>query len=204
MDARRGDPDQHVAGLDLRPVDEPAAFDDAHREPRDVVLAAFVHARHLGRLTAYERTARLTAPLGHAADDALDLDRFVVPHGHIIEKKERLGTLSQHVVDAHRHGIDADRIVFVQREGQFELGSHAVGTAYEHRLLDSESRQIEHAAEGADRTHDARARRRSDVLLDAADHLVTGFEIHAGLLITFCHIVFSVFRLTFVARGIPR
>lgn len=36
---------------------------------------------------AYERTARLTAPLGHAADDALDLDRFVVPHGHIIEEK---------------------------------------------------------------------------------------------------------------------
>ena len=50
-------------------------------------FAAFVHARHLGRLAAYERTARLTAPLGHAADDALDLDRFVVPHGHIIEEK---------------------------------------------------------------------------------------------------------------------
>ncbi len=162
--AARGDAHQHVAGPDLRTVDELRLLDDAHRETGDVVLALGVHARHLGRLAAHQRTARLTAAVGDARDDGLDLLGFVVPHGHIVEEHQRLGTLRQHVVDAHGHGIDADRVVLVHLEGQLELGSHAVGTAHEHRLLHLQGREVEHAAECTDVAHHAQARGRGHVL----------------------------------------
>ncbi len=134
--AARRDADQHVARGDLRAVDELLLLDDAHREAGDVVLAVGVHARHLGRLAAHERAARLTAALGDARDDRLDLPGFVVSHGHVVEELQRLGALRQHVVDAHGHGVDADRVVLVHLERQLELRAHAVGAAHEHRFLD--------------------------------------------------------------------
>ena len=100
---------------------------------------------------------------------------------------QRLGALRQHVIDAHGHGVNADRIVLVHLEGQLELGAHAVGAAYEHRLLHIQGREVEHPAESADVAHHTRTRGRSHVLLDAPHHFIPGFEIHAGLFITLSH-----------------
>ena len=77
--------------------------------------------------------------------------------------------------------------MLIHLESQLELGSHAVGTAHEHRLLDIKRREIEHSAEGADVTHHAQPRGRSHVFLDAAHHFVSGLEVHTGLFITFRH-----------------
>ena len=49
---------------------ELAALDGADREAGEVVVAAVVHARHLGRLAADQRAAGLAAALGDAGDDA--------------------------------------------------------------------------------------------------------------------------------------
>ena len=187
MDTARRDTHQHVAHTHLRTVDQARLLDHAAREARNIVLAAGIHARHLGRFAADECTAGLTAAFGHTRHDRFDLRRLVVPHGYIIQEEERLGPLRQHVVHAHSHGVDADRVVLIHLESQLELGSHAVGTAHEHRLLDIKRREIEHSAEGADVTHHAQPRGRSHVFLDAAHHFVSGLEVHTGLFITFRH-----------------
>ncbi len=187
MYTRRGYADKHVSDLDLRAIDQTLALDYTARKARDIVLAVAVHTRHLGRLAANQRTACLTASVGNTRNDGLDLGRFVMADGHIVEEQQRLGTLCQYVVHAHGHGIDTDRIVLVHRKGDLEFGADTVGTAYQNRLPDIERRQIEHAAEGAYVAHDTRARGRSDMRLYSAHHFVSGFEIHAGLFITFSH-----------------
>ncbi len=192
MYAARRYADQSIAHGHLRGVDELRALYNAAREARDVVLSAAVHARHLGSLAADKRAARLPAALRHAGDDSFDLGRIVMADGHVVEEEQRLGALRQHVVDAHGHGIDADRVVLVHLEGEFEFGAHAVGAAYQNRLLNGEFRQVEHASESAYVAHSAEACGRCHMRLDASDDLVSGFEIDTGFFVTFCHIVFFV------------
>ena len=185
--AARRNAHQHVARPDLRTVDQLRLLHNAHRESGDVVFALGVHARHLGGLAAHQRTAGLTAAVGDTRDDGLDLLGFIAPHGHVVEEHQRFGALRQHVVDAHGHGINADRVVLVHLEGQLEFGSHAVGPAHEHRFLHLEGREVEHTAEGADVAHHTQTRGRGHMLFDAPHHFVSGFEIHAGLFITLSH-----------------
>ena len=199
--AARGDAHQHIAGPDLRSVDELRFLDHADRETGDVVLALGVHARHFGRLAADQRTTRLAAAVGNATHDGFDLLGFVMAYGDIVEEHQGLGTLRQHVVDAHGHGIDADRVVLVHLERQLELRAHAVGTAHQHRLLHVQRREVEHASECTDIAHHAQARGRCHVFLDAPHHFVSSLEVHTGLLITLCHynlpfkVVLNILRL---------
>ena len=46
-----------------------------------------------------------------ALDDLLQQRRIVVRHGHVVEEEQRLGPAAQGVVDAHRHQVDAHRVV---------------------------------------------------------------------------------------------
>ena len=57
VQARRGQPEQHVARPDGRPVDDLAPLDDADDGAGDVVVARAVEVRHLGRLAADEGAA---------------------------------------------------------------------------------------------------------------------------------------------------
>ena len=189
MHAAGGDAHQDVAHLDLRAVDELALLHHARREAGDVVFVALVHTGHLGGLAAHERATRLAAAFGHAGDDGLDLGRDVVAQGHVVEEEEGLGALREHIVDAHGHGVDADGVVLVHRERDLELGAHAVGAAHQDRLLVAERSEVEHTAERADAAHGARAGGGGDVLLDAADHFVARFQVHACFFVRLCHIV---------------
>ena len=189
MHAAGSDAHKDVAHLDLGAVDQLGLLHDARREAGDVILVAFVHAGHLGRLAAHQGAARLAAALGHAGDDRLDLGRDIVPQGHIVQEEERLGALREHVIDAHGHGVDADGVVLVHREGDLELGAHAVGAAHQDRLLVAERGEVEHTAEGSDASHRARTGRGGDVLLDAADHFVARFQVHACFFVRLCHII---------------
>ena len=187
MHAGGGKADQHVAFDNRGTIDYGGLLGHAHGETGQIVLVLVVHARHLGGLAAHQRTAGLTAAVGDTRDDGLDLLGFVAPHGHVVEEHQRFGALRQHVVDAHGHGINADRVVLVHLEGQLEFGSHAVGPAHEHRFLHLEGRKIEHTAEGADIAHHTQTRGRGHMLFDAPHHFVSGFEIHASLFITLSH-----------------
>ena len=60
---------------------------------------------------------------------------IVVRHGHVVEEEQRLGPAAQGVVDAHRHQVDAHRVVHARQRGHLELGAHAVGAGDQHRVL---------------------------------------------------------------------
>ena len=61
--------------------------------------------------------------------------RIVLPHRHVVEKEQRLRPAAKHVVDAHRHQVDADRVVHAGQLGDLQLRADAVGARDQHRLL---------------------------------------------------------------------
>ena len=107
--ARQADDD--VAGATFAAVDDALALDDADAEAGEVVVAAVVDAGQLGGLAADQRAAGLPAALGDAGDHArgdVDVERA---GREVVEEEQRLGAGDEHVVDAHRDEIDADRVV---------------------------------------------------------------------------------------------
>ena len=67
-------------------------------------------------------------------DDLLEQVRIVRGHRHVVEKEQRLGPAADGVVDAHRHQVDADRVVPADHLGDLQLRAHAVGAGDQHRL----------------------------------------------------------------------
>ena len=154
-----------------------------------VVFALLIHRWHLGCLAADEGATCLPTPLGYACYDLLYLGRVCGADGYIIEEKQRFGSLCQHVVDTHSHGVDADSIVSVEGEGYLEFGTYAVGTADQYGFFEFQCRQVEHTAKGSDITHHAESGGRRYVFFYSAYYLVACLEINACLLITYCHIL---------------
>ena len=155
----------------------------------DVIFAIGIHARHFGGFAAYQRAARLPAAFGHAGHNLLHHFGIGLALGHIVQEHQGFRPLRQHIVHAHGHGIDADGVVLVHGKGDFQFGTHAVGAAHQDGFLHAQGAEVEHAAEGADVAHHPQAVGRTDVLLDAPDHVVTGFQAHACFFVINCHIV---------------
>jgi hypothetical protein len=111
MRSRRGQPEQHVAGLDALAGQLPTALDRADREARKVIVAVRVHAGHLGGLAADQRAAGDPATIGDARDDRRRDAGVELAGAKIVEEEQRLGPLHDQVVDAHRDQIDANGVV---------------------------------------------------------------------------------------------
>ena len=136
----------------------------------------------LGSFAADQRAARLLAARGDALDDgAGDLDVEALAN-EIVEEEQRLGALHQDVVDAHRHQVDADGVVLVQREGELELGADAIGARHQHRLAEA-FRQFDQRAEAADSSQHLRAQRALRERLDRFDQAIAGVDVDAGVAI---------------------
>ena len=103
--------------------------------------------------------------------------------GKIIEKKQRLGTLDEYVVDAHGHEVDADRIVSAELSRKHQFRADAIRTRYEHGLTVLPWRQRKQAAESANAMHDLRASSARDVRLDAVDERVARVNVDAGVFV---------------------
>ena len=62
------------------------------------------------------------------ADADLLADRGVGGrHGDVVEHRQRLGADADHVVDVHRHAVDADRVAAPELLGDQQLGADPVG-----------------------------------------------------------------------------
>ena len=85
--------------------------DHADAEAGQVVVARGVEVGQDGRLAAQQRAVRLDAAGGDALDELLQQRGVVLGHGHVVEEEQRLGPATQRVVDAHRHQVDAHRVV---------------------------------------------------------------------------------------------
>ena len=171
---------QSVTDLHAAAIDDLAALDHAHGKAGHVILAVRIHARHLGRLAAQQRAAGLLAAPGNAAHHGCCRVHVQMPAGEIVQEEEWLGPLHQDVVDAHGHQVDADGVVHVQREGQFQLGADAVGTRDQHRFTVA-GRHLEEPPETAnarEQTRPARARRQRP---DALDQRITCIDIDPGI-----------------------
>ena len=131
-------------------------------------------------LAADERRAGLDAALRHAAHDLGDFFRHVFAAGDVIQKEQGLCAHADDVVDAHGHGVDADGVVLVHEDGQFDLGAAAVGAGDQHRLLHPGNGQAEAAAEAAHVVQTAGVAGAGDVGLHQLHGLVSGGDVHTG------------------------
>ncbi len=180
MRTRGGEPEDHVAGHDGRAVDDARLLDRAHRETGEVVLALRIHARHLRRLASDERAAGLLATPGDALDDLRGGADVELAAGEIVEEEKRLRALDENVVDAHRHEVDAHRVVAAELECQLELGAHPVGARHQHRIAKALA-DLEQRPEAADAGEHLRAHGALGEGLDALDQRVARVDVDAGI-----------------------
>src|SRR5215831_3107449 len=111
MRAARSETDQGIALNDHPPIEGSALFHDADREAGEVVLTGYERVWMLRCFATDEGTTRLLAARGDAPDD-LGRDLHVEPLADVVvEEEQRLRALDQDVVHAHRHEVDADRVV---------------------------------------------------------------------------------------------
>ena len=98
--------------------------------------------------------------------------------GEIVEEEQRFRALNQNVVDAHGDEVDADGVVFVPVEGEFELGAYAVSAADEDGIFVffADFDQCAEAAQITQHfgTHGAFGKR-----FDVFDQLVACVDVHA-------------------------
>ena len=77
--------------------------------------------------------------------------------GVVVEEEQRLGALDDDVVDAHRHQVDADRVVDAGLDRHLELGADAVGARNQDGVLETCRLEVEQAAEAAQTAHHTRS-----------------------------------------------
>src|SRR3569623_1111577 len=183
VDARRGDGDDGVARLDIGARQQRAALGGPDREARGVVVLVVVHARHLGRFAADQRAAGDAAALGDALDDRR-AGRHIEPSGgEVVEEEQRLGTLDDDVVDAHRHEVDADGRVIAGVDGDLEFGADAVVGGYQDWIDETGRLEVEQPPETPDFGIGARSARRPNRRLDGLYQGISGIDVDARMLV---------------------
>ena len=178
--AGAGQSNDHVTGPHPGVVDDFLLVHDSHAEACQIVVIHGHHAGMLRRLTANQGGAGLDAALSHTAYDFRNTLRHVFAAGNVIQKKQRLRAAADHVIDAHGHAVDADGIVLVQEHGDFQLGTHAVGTGNQNGLLHTGDGQAEAAAEAAHIVQAPFIPGPGNVLLHEFHGLVTGSDVYTG------------------------
>ena len=134
MNAGRRQTEQYITGRNRLACDQAGFLSHADSKPSHIIFAIRIKAGHLGRLAANQGTTGLFAGPCHATDDIGDFFRLQFADRQIVKEEQRLRTLHQNVVDAHRHRILTDSIVPVHHERQFQFRSHAVRAGNQHRF----------------------------------------------------------------------
>jgi hypothetical protein len=173
--------------LEARPrIASPGLVEDAlllhhpDAEAGEVVFALGIHPRHLGGLAADQRAACQLATGRNAFDDRRAHFQIQLSAGEIVQEEQRLGALHEHVVDAHRHQVDADGVVLVELEGELQLGADAVGARDQHRLPVF-LRDAAQGAEAADAGHHLAAHGALGERLDRLDERIARVDVDAGV-----------------------
>src|SRR5438309_2078379 len=180
MRAARGEPEDHIARADRAPVDDAILLHHAEREAGEIVFVPGEGVRMLGRLAADQRAAGQLATRSDALDDLRRNAHVELFADVVVEEEQRLSTASENVVDAHRHEIDAHRVVPLPLEGELELGADAVGSRHEHRVTVF-LRDLAQRAETADAGEHLGPQRAPGERLDRLDQRVAGLDVDAGV-----------------------
>jgi len=110
MHARRPKADQHITRRNTG-RQQAAAFGSTHGKPGQIIIIRGIHPGHFSRFAAHQGAARLPAALRNTRNHRPRLIQPKLTGREIIQEKQRLSALHHKVIDAHRHQINADRVV---------------------------------------------------------------------------------------------
>ena len=126
MNAGGRDADKDIPRRQLLPGDQVLLICNPHGKARQVILVLGIKTGHLRGLPADQSRPGLQAALCHALHDLGDLLRHIFPAGNVIQEKQGLSPGAGHIVHAHRHAVNAHRIMLIHQKCQLQLGAHAV------------------------------------------------------------------------------
>ncbi len=143
VQAAGGNADQDIAGIDRRRIDNLFSLHNADDEAGKIVFAVRKVAGVLGRLTADQRAAGLTAASRDAAHDRFSDGHIELAANEVIQKKQRRRALGKNIIDAHGDEIDADGVVNAGHKGDLKLRTDTVGGRHQNRMTVAAPLQIE-------------------------------------------------------------
>jgi len=188
---RRRQADDGIARLYKRRVQELRPVSHTHAETGEVIFVGRIKPWHLCRFAAYEGASRLHAAVRNAGHYLLHLLGVVFPNRKVIQKEKRLCPAAYYVVNAHGDAVYAYGVVLVHKESYLKLCAHAVGSAYEYRLLHAGYVRLKKPAEAAQPRNHAGNHCFFDVAFHKLHRLVTGGNVNAcrfvALAVT-CHL----------------
>ena len=158
-----------------------ATLHRADGKARQIKIAAVIHPRHFRRLTADQGTARCLTSRRNAVDNARGLFDIQLARGKIIQKKQRLGPLTDQIVDAHRHQINADRINVAGINRNAQLGANAIGCSHQNGIGIPSAFQIKQRAKPAKPRHCAGALRALCRRFDPFNQRIACINVHARI-----------------------
>ena len=156
VQSARCEADDPIAGMYVAAVHDAILLDDAEAESGEVEVLARIDPGHFGALASDQRRARDLAAPGDSLDHHLGGRQLEPAHGQVVQEQDRLGALREHVVRAHRHQIDPDRLVARRLHRQSKFGSDAVRGGDQHRASVTVGRQPVQRCEPADPADHAR------------------------------------------------
>ncbi len=151
--------------------------------------AGSVEARHLGGLAAQQGAATPAAAVGDALHHLRHGLGAELAGGDVVEKEEGLGAAGDHVVDAHRHQVDADVVVAAMGLGQLQLGAHPIGAGHQEGAAQSLGQPAE-AAEAPESAEHLGPAGRLDAAADPFHEGASGDDVHAG-----CAVIHGLVRV---------
>jgi|GEM_PF-833421 len=202
MGARGSKCQEHIPRNHVGARQDRLALDRANRETGEIIVAAVIKPRHLGRLPADQRASSLPAPLGNAGDHGASRREVELVAGEIVEEEERLRSLHDEIVDRHGDEIDSDRAMHSGLDGDLDLGANPVIGCDQHRIAEAASFEVEESAEAAKRAVRARSGRGAGQRLDRFDERIARGDIDASLPVgqALCLILFGIRHVASLLR----
>ena len=173
------EPDQGIARLRGRSFDEIGALDHADTEAGQVEGVGRQQPGMLGGLATDEGTAGFAAAGHDPAHEGCHCIWIEVLDGDVVEEEEGRGAETRDVVGAHRHQVDADRVVSPDARGDRRLRPDPIGRRDEDRIAQALGHR-HGGREAAEAGEHVRAEGRFDVLANAGNGFSSGGHVDPG------------------------
>ena len=148
-------PQQHIPSAHAR-RQRRTALHRSDGKAREIKVTIAVHSGHLGRLAPDQCTTRALATLGNAGNHPRPLFHRQLAGGKIIEEKQRLSPLTDQIIHAHCHQIDADPIQMARIDRDPQLGAHTIRGRHQNGIRIARRLEVEQAAKPAQSRHHPR------------------------------------------------
>ena len=172
----------HIARCNIIAAQDFRFFNRTHTKPGQVIFACRVHAGHFGGLAANQCAVAQLAALGNAANHSSSYFNIKLAAGKIVQEKQRLCTLHQHIVHTHSHQVNADGVMHLPFKRQLELGAHAVGAADQYRFFKL-FRHFKHRAKAANACEHAFTHGSFSQRLDAFNQRISRINVDTGVFV---------------------